>query len=270
MTRRHRVHTALVILALSACSMDDTIRRFTPADADVRARAYLALLTRGNVDSAVARLAPSFQNPTTPGELEKLAVLLSHERVDSMKVVGAATNKWSSGRRVNLTYELYQPSGWILANVATLDSAGRWTVEGVSARPLTRPLEEGSHFSFSNKSAVYYLWLVIAGLCAATSIGMAAFLATRRRMPKRWRWVLASLVGVGGYSLNWATGQTGVSLFKIQLLSAGALQSGPFAPWIVTFAFPLGAIVALYKYRDWKHQSESSSASPSPSLDTAL
>lgn len=269
----NRVYAALVILVLSACSRDAALRRFTPADADARARAYLALFTRGHVDSAYARLAPSLQTPTARSELEKVAALLSPVRLDSMKVVGASTNTWAGGRRVNLTYELYlQPSGWTLANVGTVDSAGTWVVEGVSARPLQRPLEEGARFSLSNKAAVYYLWLVITGLCAAISVGMAVFMATRRRMPKHWWWALASLVGVGGYSLNWATGQTGISLFKVQLFSAGALQSGPFTPWIVTFAFPLGALVALSKYRSWRHrlvEQNSSAASRGPSPEVS-
>lgn len=269
-----RVHAAFAILMLSACSRDAALRRFTPADADVRARAYLAQLTVGNVDSAASRLVPFLQTPASRSELEKVAALLSPMRVDSMKVVGARTNTWAGGRRVNLTYELYlQPSGWAIANVATLDSAGTWAVEGVSARQLERPIEEGARFSLSNKPAIYYLWLAITGICAAVSLGAAIFMATRRGMPKHWWWALASLVGVGGYSLNWTTGQTGISLFKVQLFSAAALQSGPFAPWIVTFAFPLGALVALQKYRSWRHRSvehDSSATSSGPSPEAAV
>lgn len=256
-------YAVLVVLVLSACSRDALLSRFTPADADARARAYLELFTRGNIDSAAARLAPALRTATARNELEQVAALLSAERVDSMKVVGANTAKRPGRRRVNLTYELYlQRGGWLLANVATLDSAGAWVVEGVSARSLSRPLEESARFSLSNKPAVDYLWLVITGLCAALSVGVAVFMATRRQMPKHWWWALASLVGVGGYSLNWATGQTAISLFKIQLFSAGALQMGPFAPWIVTFSFPLGAIVALSKYRDWRNRFTEHDASP--------
>ncbi|HET7551386.1 MAG TPA: hypothetical protein VFK04_08845 [Gemmatimonadaceae bacterium] len=267
-------HVVLVVLALSACSRDALLSRFTPADADARARGYLDLFTRGNVDSAVARLAPTLRSATARSELEKVATLLSAEPVDSMKIVGANTMTWPGRRRVNLTYELYlQPSGWLLANVATLDSAGTWVVEGVSARPLSRPIEESARFSLSHKPLVDYLWLVIAGLCAVLSVGAAVFIATRRQMPNHWWWALASLVGVGGYSLNWATGQTGMSLFKVQLFSAAALQMGPFAPWIVTFSFPLGAVVALSKYRDWRNRTaegDASSVSRGPTPEAAV
>ena len=248
-------HAVLLVLVLSACGRDALLSRFTPADADARARAYLELFRRGDVDSAVARLTPVLRTATARSELEKVATLLSAKPVDSMKIVGANTMNWPGRRRVNLTYEVYlKPSGWLLANVATLDSAGTWLVEGVSARPLSRPIEESVRFSLLHKPAVDYLWLLITGLCAALSVGTAIFIAMRRQMPNHWWWMLASLVGVGGYSLNWATGQTGISLFKLQLFSAAALQAGPFAPWIVTFSFPLGAIVALSKYRDWRNR----------------
>lgn len=268
------IHAVLVVMAFSACSQEDALRRFTPADADTRARAYLELFARGNIDSAVARLTPALRTASARTELEKVAELLSEARVGSAKVVGATTNTWPGRRRVNLTYELYlQPSGWLLANVTTLDSAGTWVVEGVSARPLSRPIEEGARFSLSHKPMVNYLWLVITGLCALLSVGAAVFMATRRRMPKHWWWALASLVGVGGYSLNWATGQTGISLFKVQLFSAGALRMEPFAPWIVTFAFPLGAIVALSRYRDWRNrlvEHDTSTAGRGPSPEAAV
>src|SRR5689334_22922181 len=123
----------LLLLALfSACSGEDMMRRFTPADADVRARAYLALLTRGQTDSAAARVVPRLSGPETQRELAKIAALLHGQQFDSLRVIGAATNKISGVRHVNLSYEFHSANGWSVANVATVDSANTWFVEGVS------------------------------------------------------------------------------------------------------------------------------------------
>jgi hypothetical protein len=63
--------------------------------------------------------------------------------------------------------------------------------------------------------------------------------------------VLASLVGVGMVSVNWATGAVASRLFSVQLLGASAVRPSEFAPWILSFSFPIGAIVALSRYRSF-------------------
>jgi hypothetical protein len=61
--------------------------------------------------------------------------------------------------------------------------------------------------------------------------------------------VLPALVGVGAVDLNWTTGATGFVLLRAQLFTTGAVRASPYAPWILTFTFPVGAILAL---RRWK------------------
>jgi hypothetical protein len=166
-------------------------------------------------------------------------------------VIGAQTNTINGVRHVNLTYELHSSFSWFLANVASVDTAGTWFVEGVSARTITQPLEVTTRFSLSNKSFVHYLWLVLTIACAAVSLGSAVFIASRRSMPKRWRWVLVCLVGVGTFQLNWATGATSFALLQFLLASAAFVRGGPAAPWILSFATPVGAFLALSRYRRW-------------------
>jgi len=255
----NRVPAALAILMLSACNSDALIRKFTPADADARDRAYLALFVRGHQDSAAARLLPSLQTPAASGELAKMAALLATARMESMKVVGANTATFAASRRVSLTYELSaKPGGWLLANVLTVDSAGTWFVDGAHVESVRQPLEESARFALSGKSPLFYMFLLVTILCAAVSIGAALFMATRKQMPNHWWWALASLIGVGAFSLNWTSGQTAFTLLNVQLLSAGAIESGPYAPWVLKLAFPLGAVIALPKYRSWRNLPEPS------------
>ena len=228
------------------------IRRFTPADADVRARAYLALLTRGQLDSAAARVVPRLSGPDARRELAKIVALLNGQQFDSSRVIGAATNKVNGVRHVNLSYEMHSAKGWSVANVATVDSANTWFVEGVSASAIPRPLEEQSRFALGGKSIRQYAWLLMSILCLGLSVGTALFLASRRAMPKRWRWVLASLIGIGGFSLNWTTGVAAVNPYLLQFGAASFTRAAPVTPWIISFAIPIGAIVALQQYQRWR------------------
>lgn len=250
--RALRMLALLAALGLSACSQEDVVRWLTPADADARARAYLGLFTARRVDSAVARLLPTLQGPEADQQLAAIGRRLDGQRFDSTHAIGAQTNVVNGVRHVNMTYELHSARGWTVANVATVDSAGGWFVEGLSVTPIDRPLEETTHFTLRDKTAVHYLWLVLTILALVISLATAVWIGSRRAMPRRWRWVLASLIGLGGFSLNWTTGETAIRLISLHLGSAGVVRAGEAAPWILTFALPVGAIAALLRYRRWR------------------
>jgi hypothetical protein len=251
--KRSHLSLLLPLIALAAaCSSNDLLQRFTPPDVDSRSREFIGQFVRGQMDSVVERLIVPLRTPEATRELRKIADILRNERFDTIRVIGAQTNTVNGVRHVNLTYELHSSFSWFLANVASVDTAGTWFVEGVSARTIAQPLEATAQFSLSRKSALHYLWLVLMVTCAATSLSSAVFIATRRDMPKRWRWVLLSLVGVGAFRLNWANGAINLAVLHVQFASAGFLQAGPAAPWILSFAVPVGAFIALIRYRRWR------------------
>jgi len=266
-----RLPQAIAILSLvCACSSDTSLQRFTPPEVDARSREYIAQFSRGQIDSVTARLLPPLRNPEASTELRKIVDILRNERFDTVRVIGAQTNNVNGVRHVNLTYELHSSSSWFLANVASVDTAATWFVEGVSARTIAQPLEVAAAFSFTGKSVRHYLWFVATVLCAVVSLGSALFIATRRRMPKRWRWVLLSLLGVGAFRLNWTTGVIDVGLLQVQLASAGFVRAGVAAPWILSFAVPLGALIGLSRYRQWRVSASATAAAPIPAPQAAL
>jgi hypothetical protein len=177
--------------------------------------------------------------------------VLRGRRVDSLTLIGANQVTSGNAERVTLSYEFRTESGWLAAAVATLDSASTWALLGFHIEPLVGELRAANEFRLAGRSAAQYLALLAMVACALFSLGTAIFLATRRQFPKRWRWVLASLVGVGMVSVNWTTGAVASRLFSVQFLGASAVQASDFAPWILSFSFPIGAIVALSRYRSF-------------------
>ncbi|HEX6806354.1 MAG TPA: hypothetical protein VF118_00115 [Gemmatimonadaceae bacterium] len=247
-----RALSGVLLLLVAGCGSGNALMaRFTPADADARARTYLGLFVRNQPDSAADRILPTLRSADAMTQLHKIADILRDQRFDTTRVVGVQTNTMNGIRHVNLSYELHSSSGWLLTNVATVDSARTWFVEGVSARPLSRSLEVDTHFTLVGRSAVYYVWLLLVGIAVLTSLGTAVFVVSRRGMPKRWVWALVALIGVGAFSLNWQTGAINVNPLNIQLASGAAVRAGPAAPWILTFAIPIGAFFAIRQYRRW-------------------
>lgn len=129
-----------------ACGGRAWMERFTPPEVDARSREYLQLFVRGQIDSAVSRLLVPLRTPEATVELRKISDILRNERFDTVRVIGAQTNEIGGVRHVNLTYELHSSFGWFLANVATVDSAQIWFVEGVSARNIAQSLETANDF----------------------------------------------------------------------------------------------------------------------------
>jgi hypothetical protein len=252
MKRSNSVPSLLCLGLAVACGGPASLERFTPPEVDARSRGYLQQFVRGQIDSAVDRLVVPLRTRDVTAELRKIADILRNERFDTVRVIGAQTSVIGGVRHTNLTYELHSAFSWFLANVATVDTADTWFVEGVSAGTIAQPLELAAEFSLSGKSFLHYIWLVLTVACAAFSLGTAAFIATRRGMPRRWWWVALSLIGVGAFQLNWASGATNLALLNVQLASASFLRAGPAAPWILSFAIPVGAFLGVSQYHRWR------------------
>lgn len=249
-------------LLLSACSRSDAPDPWAPADADARARSYLTLFAEHRGGEAEARIHPGLAGPEAHRAFATIDSLLGGQRLDSLHLVDSQFSEIDGVRHVSLTYEARPPMGRILANVATLDSAGTWYVTALSARTIPVPYRELGAFRLEGRSPKHYLWLALTILCAAASIGTAAWFATRRNMPGKWQWALAALVGVGASRIDWSTGDSIVQPLHVQLLSAGVTRFGPLEPWVLTFALPLGAIVGLAFYRWLPHDDASPDLSP--------
>jgi hypothetical protein len=264
----------LLAVMTSACSPDELTHRIATPERDARAQRVLRMVVAGERDSILAR-ARFDADPATVGRaLTQIDSVLRGRRVDSLALIGA--NQFSSAGtdRITLSYEFRTEKGWLAASVTTLDSASTWALLGFHVEPIVGELRAVNEFRLAHRSAAQYLALIAMVACTIFTAGTAIFLATRRNFPKRWRWVLASLVGVGSASVNWTTGAVATRMVFLQLFGASVVRPSEFAPWVVSFSFPLGAIVALSRYRSHVESSKARGTSqnleqpPSPQATT--
>jgi hypothetical protein len=242
---------------LVGCTAGDVFQPAFRASADSASRAYLSLIIAGRTDSAARLIVVPAGAPDPPRSIfQELTTLLRGATLDSARVVGAHTfsvafPNGETRRRARMSYEMRSISGWRLATVSIVDTAGVLRIEGINVDTLAAPLAELNAFALSRKSPRHYLWFLAALAAVATCVTSAVLVATARGMPRRWLWVVLSLFGVTKFSLDWTTGAIGVMPIAVQFLGAGFQRAVPVGPWIVSFSLPLFAVIALSRRRRW-------------------
>lgn len=238
----------LATLLASACSKQDLIQKFAPAQDQAMAKQYMDDLREGAIDKIEANADPSMQSPTLPATLRQMAALIPHEVPNSVKLVGAQSLHARGGTTRGLTYEYGFHNTWILLSVVTKDVAGRTSLIGLHIQRLAQSVEEKNRFTLVGKSTLQYTILALAVLFPLLTL-YALVVCVKRILPgRKWPWIVFILFGVGKFAVNWTTGAWEVSPISIQLFSASAVQ--PFyGPWTLAVSIPLGAITFLLKPR---------------------
>lgn len=244
-----------LLAAPLACSVEDALQRMTPPTHERAARAFLADLRRGDMDRAVAALAPAVT--AIPGLRDSLASArqsLPAGPADTVRVVGVNRFVTRGTDRADLTYEIHTDSGWGLAliSVAALEGASPM-VTGVRTQRTAAPLAELNAFRLRGKGPGHLLVLLLAAVCAAFSLG-AAVVTARTPMPRRWLWTFVALLGATRFTLDWTSGNWRWSPLYVEFFSAGVMRSGGVGPWLVSFGVPLGAILALRRVRAFRRR----------------
>ena len=252
-TRPSNLVVLFAALFLSACDQQSALKRFTTPEHDQLARGFLSAVRLGDSVTIWKALSPPVQQvPAVMDSLRAATSVLPQGSIDTLRQVGAHKARWDDVDRSLLTYELHTANGWGLVDVGVVEEIGLRYVESFRTAALPASLEATNSFGRGAKSATSLAVLLAALCCAVLSLGVAARVA-RTRIPRRWLWALFALVGVGPLALNWTTGQVMFQLIGVQLLSAGIVRTGPASPWLVTVAFPVGAIAALERLRRAKN-----------------
>ena len=265
-TGKRCVVSLVAVAFVAACATDLTsfANRYTTPAERAFPRLYLQLLADAHLDSALSLLAPELRTDTARSAMLKIATLLKDAHLDSMRLIGVNVSSFGAGNRdVNLTYEMPTSTAgsWVTSNVATRRAGPSVAVTGFSAYPIKGPLEILNRFTLSERSPAHYVWLALALLMPLVTITVAVYVARARGMPRRWLWVFASLIATPAFFINWTTGEVGFRSAWFLLFGGAATSAGPAAPWVVSFALPVGAGIAYLKVRRWRQGTPPTAAS---------
>ncbi|HEX8430562.1 MAG TPA: hypothetical protein VF625_04710, partial [Longimicrobium sp.] len=243
---RHGVVAPLLFVLVAACSVSQArMDAMVPDDEDAFARAHIQALPSGNTRMLEDALDPSLRGPEVMAELAKMVKLVAGRRIEALKVIGYQGMSFNGAQRRNITYQLDLSDGWAVANVASRTEDRRRIIDGISVTQIPEPLERTHAFRLGGKSATHYIFLGLVALIPLLML-YAVVLVFRMRPRRRWLWVLACIWGVGQWSLNWTTGDTGTLPVNIQLLGSAAIRASMYSPWILSLSLPIGALYVIW------------------------
>ena len=99
-------------------------------------------------------------------------------------------------------------------------------------------------FTFTGNSVIHYL-IFAACVIIPVLILVALIVCIRTRVRRKWLWIIFILLGFVQFRLNWSSGHFGMQPISFALFGAGGSRASSFAPWVLNFAMPVGAILFL-------------------------
>jgi hypothetical protein len=217
-------------------------QKFLPVDDDAIARQYITLIEERQYASIERTIDPALVSAKARSSLQQAASLLTGQAVRRVDVVGFRVDGMPGQEQLaSLTYEVTLDHSVILAVVSIKRSGAGVILEALRVLPLTAPLEKLNAFTFEHKGMANYLWMLT--MCAIGIFVVVTLLvcANEQNIKLRWLWMLIVCLGFVQFSLNWTTGAHLITPISFSMPGIGFVRDGPYAPWIVTFALPLGA-----------------------------
>lgn len=244
--------TSLVFTMLIAgCSQESMLKAFTSPEDEKVAKDYIALLQQKKFDQIENDLDPAIKAKSADFHqtLLGMGALIPAQNPLSVKLVGASFLNGTHLHKSDITYEYRYPDQSILVRVAVQKKDGVSTIIGFDVRKLSDAEGAGNKFGLSGKSALQYTVLSAAVIAPLFSL-YALILCIRTKIRgRKWPWIIAILLGVGTFSVNWATGHWGFQLISIQLFSASAFAP-QYGTWTISVSLPLGAILFLLRRKE--------------------
>jgi hypothetical protein len=242
----------ICLLPVAGCDESRSISAFTsPADEKVAAH-YIELLRNRDYAAIERDLDPSIATPQVHDALVAMGSLLPAQSPLSLKIVGVRTSdvRTPGGGSVhssNYTYEYEYPHQWLLINAAVRKVGGATTIIGLNVKRLEsagihEPLFARGQGRASVRRAVRFdTGAAPVPVCPrdVRPHPVAAQMALDTLYPLR------RVLAVHELDYGWRFQPLSFLLF-----GAGATRS-PYGPWMLSVAFPLGAVWFLLRRKGY-------------------
>lgn len=245
---RYLLPTIMIGLLLAGCDQKALLQKFVPKDDDAFARRFLDAVRTGDYAAADQMLVPSLRSAKSESGLREINHVLAHGEPVSVEIIGCNvfTNASSQGttRTTNLSYQIHFQDSWAAGNIAVGHQENATAIVDSHFQSIPDSLEVLNRFTFAGKSVVHYL---VFAVCIAIPllILIALIICIRSRIRRKWLWIIFILLGFVQFHFDWSSGQFSVQLISFALFGASCFRSSPYAPWILGFAIPVGAILFL-------------------------
>lgn len=152
---------------------------------------------------------------------------------------------------------------WALMDIYSQETSEGLRFRHISFNPSSIQPSTIGDFGFTNKSIIHYLFLILLVAVPLFIIGTIFAIIRNKHLTKKWLWGLFASVGLWGFNLNWITGNITTEFVEItensfqlkvisfQFFGAGIVKAATYSPYIITIAFPVGAILYwVLKHKD--------------------
>ena len=238
-----------LLALLAGCDQQAMFEKFIPKEESAIAKKVLFQLATKDYGAVQKQLDPSVKNTSVQAALEQMAAMFPPEEPKSINTVGANISTTNDVATYDLTFEHEYSNAWLLTNVVLQRRDDQLTVLGLHVYPMKQSLKELNRFTFTDKGILHY---IVFGLAITIPLFIVFTLVLCFRTPiakRKWLWLVFVALGFVQLSINWTDGSYGIQPISFALLGAGFFSAGPYAPIILNIAFPLGAVVFLYKRR---------------------
>lgn len=239
------IFIAAILIVLGGCSPSSLIEKgLTPQERGV-IRGAIDDITRGDGASLAKKMPPELASRIQPAMPRMREALPSPPL--QISLTGANGTGGQGKRELEAVYEVHGKTGWALVQASTETSAGNTLLTSIYVQRTAGDPMKLNGFSLADAGVAKYAML--AAMIAAVAVTITALLRIWRSdaFERRWLWTIGTLVGVMSLKLNWTTGQFFFQPISFQIFSAGAVKSPVYAPWVMSLALPLVAIIALFR-----------------------
>ena len=240
----------LIVCGMCSGALGDLYESsLVPKDEARFAEEYLAQLRKKNYTYVKSVLGKKLSAQANDEGLDKLVGYFRKGELISTELIGSQVREFPVAWQGAFTFEYQFTDGWNLASAVLMKDGDKIQVAGLSVYQTRGSQKEMNRFTISGKSTMQYVVLTLS-LAVPIFILITLVYCIKTPIKKRkWLWVIFILVGVGAFRINWTTGAYAFQIMNVQLLGAGILAAGEYAPWIIKASFPLGAIVFWCKRR---------------------
>ena len=240
---------AIVVLALilSACNSRSIYERDLSKEDEAFAIHVFEQLQQQRISEVAPLVDQKFFRDASNETLAEMATVL-REKPTAMRVIAGQTFLADGIRRTYLTLEYQMRYDWVAAGMVIRTQNGKRVIESLDAAITPDSYEQRARFTLRGKSVIQYTYLMLAVL-VPLFILFTLYVLWRTPVARlKWLWFIFVALGICSLSVNWMNGLTHVRLLWVQLLGFGFGRVGPYEPYapvVVSWAIPVGAIVFL-------------------------